>query len=108
LDFESGDRIIGCVIEDKLNDQSFLVEDPFLIISAKKFKPVPFMTGYTTAEMIPSFLHYDQKLEKSCENAITWYFGYERPSEELQAAAKSVRRYYLNTQDLVDVDIVKN
>ncbi|CAH1376599.1 unnamed protein product, partial [Tenebrio molitor] len=106
LDFESGDRIIGCVIEDKLNDQSFLVEDPFLIISAKKFKPVPFMTGYTTAEMIPSFLHYDQKLEKSCENAITWYFGYERPSEELQAAAKSVRRYYLNTQDLVDVDII--
>jgi hypothetical protein len=88
-----------------LDDQSFLVEDPILIIAAKKFKDVPYMTGYTTAEIMISLIYYDQKFKKSCENAIPWIFGYERPSEELQAAAKSVRRYYLNTQDLVDVDI---
>jgi hypothetical protein len=93
------------VIEDP-NEEAFLVEHPFDLMIAQKNYPVPFMTGFVTAETLHFTFFRDGELD-IFEEMVPWNFGYQKETEECKAVALKIKKFYLGDEKATKKNVLK-
>jgi hypothetical protein len=73
---------------------------------AQKNYPVPYMTGFTTAETMHIVFFKDGEVD-TYEEAIPWTFGYQEKTEESKAVAQKIKEFYLGNEEASKKNILK-
>jgi hypothetical protein len=73
---------------------------------AQKNYPVPFMTGFTTAETMHIVFFRDGEVD-TYEEAVPWSFGYQEKTEDSKAVAQKIKEFYLGNEEASKKNILK-